>query len=536
MAFCKTIIKMNVTVKDTLTARGIALNPWTGFYFLQSLLINFALGYEFSLLYAVAFSCVLLLLWRAAPRVQKALLAVCSLVAAMYFPFGQAYGAPNFNTLLALHSTNFEESTEIMTIFPWYSYVVSLFILALGVLAVRRRREEKRAWRHFDSVCLAISLVSFFVAPVTNLAYGGVFKFKDTGYPVVRFVKDVVVNNKEVLDEQSRMKELSQQKDSWNVLAVQPKYHTYVVVIGESARRDALGAFGGHWDNTPFASQVKGNIFMDYVSASGSTQKSLGLTLNRVVDDKPQYQDNFVTLANRAGFQTWWFSNQGQIGEYDTAIASIAKRADEVQFLKSGDFEADKNTRDEALLKMTAQVFATQRNTPQLIVLHLMGSHPQACDRTQGKYKDFVQSKETSCYIYSMTQTDDLLKQLYLQLQNTGNTFSMVYFSDHGLAFKERGTDVQYLAHDDKFQQNFQVPFMVVSSDDTSHRLIKARRSANDFLNFFSAWTGIKAKELTPKYKFISEQKAGPTYITNFRLKKVDYTHLQTDVFETRTR
>lgn len=29
-----------------------------------------------------------------------------------------------------------------------------------------------------------------------------------------------------------------------------PKYQTYVVVIGESARRDALGAFGGHWDNT----------------------------------------------------------------------------------------------------------------------------------------------------------------------------------------------------------------------------------------------------------------------------------------------
>lgn len=89
-----------------------------------------------------------------------------------------------------------------------------------------------------------------------------------------------------------------------------------------------------------------------------------------------------MSPANRAGFQTWWFSNQGQIGEYDTAIASIAKRADEVQFLKSGDFEADKNTKDEALLKMTAQVFATQRTQPQLIVLHLMGSHPQACDRT----------------------------------------------------------------------------------------------------------------------------------------------------------
>jgi len=527
---------MNLTAKDTLTARGVALNPWTGFYFLQSLLINFALGYEFSLLYAVAFCCLLLILWRSAPRVQKGVIGVCSLVAAMYFPFGQAYGAPNFNTLLALHSTNFEESTEILTIFPWYNYVVAVFIFGLGVIAVRRKSTPKRTWNHFDSCCLAVSLVCFFIAPVQNLAYGGVFKFKDTGYPVVRFVKDVVVNNQEVLDEQTRMQQFAKMKDTWNVLAVKPKYHTYVVVIGESARRDALGAFGGHWKNTPFASSVNGNLFMDYIAASGSTQKSLGLTLNRVVDGKPQYQDNFVTLANRAGFQTWWFSNQGQIGEYDTAIASIAKRADEVHFLKSGDFEADKNTRDDQLLKMTAQVFAIQRSPPQLIVLHLMGSHPQACDRTQGKYAEFVQSKETSCYLYSMTQTDDLLKQLYGQLQNTGETFSLVYFSDHGLAFKERGTKVQYLAHDDEFQQNFQVPFMVLSSDDKKHRLIKARRSANDFLNFFSAWTGIKTKELVPKYKFISEQKAGVTWITNFKLKKVDYTHLQTDIFTTKSR
>lgn len=105
-----------------------------------------------------------------------------------------------------------------------------------------------------------------------------------------------------------------------------------------------------------FASHVNGTLLLNYIAASGSTQKSLGLTLTRVINGKPQYQDNFVTLANRAGFQTWWFSNQGQIGEYDTAIASIAKRADEVQFLKNGDFEADKNTHDETLLKMTAQV------------------------------------------------------------------------------------------------------------------------------------------------------------------------------------
>ena len=492
---------MNVTLKETLVARRPVLNPWTGFYFLQSLFINLALGYEFSLLYTVAFTCVLHLLWRSFPRAQKVVVGVYSLLAAMYYPFGQAYGAPNFNTLLALHATNIEESTEILTIFPWYSYLLAVFIFALGVIAVRRKPEAPARWGKTDTLGLLFCIAIFFLQPVQNLAWGGVFKVIDTGYPAVRFVKDVVVNNSEVLDEQARMAQLANMKDSWHVLAVKPKYHLYVVVIGESARRDALGAFGGHWDNTPFASSVKGYLFNDYIAASGSTQKSLGLTLNRVVDDKPQFQDNFVTLANRAGFQTWWFSNQGQIGEYDTAIASIAKRADEVQFLKNGDFEANKNTQDEQLLKLTAQVLATRRTQPQLIVLLLMGSHPQACDRTKGKYAVFVQSKETSCYLYTMTQTDDLLSKLYDQLRNTGDSFSMVYFSDHGLAFKERGKEVQYLAHDDKFQQNFQVPFMVLSSDDKTHRVIKARRSANDFLQFFSQWTGITAGQIKNVYR-----------------------------------
>ncbi len=116
-----------------------------GSLLLQSLLINLALGYPFSLLYTAAFTCLLLLLWRYLPRGQKALLGICSLVAACYFPFGQAYGAPNFNTLLALHSTNMEESSEILTIFPWYSYLTGLFIFALGIIALRRQKRRGQA-------------------------------------------------------------------------------------------------------------------------------------------------------------------------------------------------------------------------------------------------------------------------------------------------------------------------------------------------------------------------------------------------------
>lgn len=177
---------MNVTLKETLAARRLALNPWTGFYFLQSLLINLALGYEFSLLYTVAFTCVLHLLWRTFPRVQKGVVGLYSLLAAMYYPFGQAYGAPNFNTLLALHATNVEESTEILTIFPWYNYLLAVFIFALGVIAVRRKPQPPARLGKVEYLGLLFSIGIFFLQPVQNLAWGGVFKVIDSGYPAVR--------------------------------------------------------------------------------------------------------------------------------------------------------------------------------------------------------------------------------------------------------------------------------------------------------------------------------------------------------------
>ncbi len=77
---------------------------------------------------------------------------------------------PNFNTLLALHATNVEESTEILTIFPWYNYLLAVFIFALGVIAVRRRIVEPSRWGKMDTLGLLFSIGIFFLQPVQNLA------------------------------------------------------------------------------------------------------------------------------------------------------------------------------------------------------------------------------------------------------------------------------------------------------------------------------------------------------------------------------
>lgn len=524
---------MNLTLIKTATAGRYRawISPYVGLYLLLSVLINLAFGYPLSVFYSLAFTTLLVLMAAVAPKTQKGLIAVSALIASFYYPFGQVYGPPNFNTLLALHATNAEEASEILLIFPLHDYFIALGILLTGVVALRRKPQEKQRWWHAESACLAFFLVAWFTQPVMNQLTGGVFNPKDTGLPLARFVKDTLESKLSVNQEIERMNQLATLKDNWHVVSVKPQQQIYVVVIGESARRDALGAFGGRWDNTPFISQLNGQFFTRYTSAASSTQKSLGLTLNQVIDGKPEYQNNIITLANRAGFDTWWLSNQGQIGQYDTPIASIARRAKTVHFLKEGDFEADKNTRDEDLLAFTPAALAQPVDRPRLLVYHLVGSHPKACDRTRGRYVEKLHSLETSCYLYSITQTDGFLQQLWQQLHNSGLSFSMIYFSDHGLAFKEKGTRNEYLAHDDKYRQNYEVPMFISSSQDRRHQIVDTPRSANDFLMLFSQWTGIQAQEITPTMRFVSGDKAPPIEVTNFALERLPFSELQQDPF-----
>ncbi|MFG1175364.1 phosphoethanolamine transferase [Erwiniaceae bacterium CAU 1747] len=507
------------------------LSPYTGLYLLLSVMINLAFGYPLSGLYTLAFTALLMLMATVLPRSQKVLLALSALVAGFYYPFGQVYGPPNFNTLLALHATNVEEASEVLMIFPLHDYVIGLTIIAAGLLSLKRKPEPGNPWGHRESACLAFVLVAWLTQPVLNQLTGGVFNLKDAGYPLVRFVKDTIESKLSVDKEIDRMNQLATLQDDWHLLGVKPDRQIYVIVIGESARRDAMGVFGGRWDNTPFASQLNGQFFSQYTSAASSTQKSLGLTLNQVVNGQPQYQNNIISLANRAGFDTWWLSNQGQIGQFDTPIASIARRAKTVHFLKQGDFEADKNTRDEDLLGFTAAALARPVEKPRLLVYHLVGSHPKACDRTRGRVVESLHSSETSCYLYSITQTDGFLRQLWQQLHGSGLSFSLMYFSDHGLAFKEKGTRNEYLTHDDQYRQNFEVPLFITSSNDSRHQIFSQPRSANDFLLLFSQWTGIRAKEINLPYRFISNDKGPTVQVTDFALRRLPFSQLKQDPF-----
>lgn len=101
-------------------------------------------------------------------------------------------------------------------------------------------------------------------------------------------------------------------------------------------------------------------------------------------DGALQFNNNILRLAKLSGLHTYWLSNQGVFGIHDSPVAMIGKDADYSYFIKNGDSNDGAYYPDEALLPEYSR--AIKKPGDKLIVLHLIGSHPDACSRTNGKY------------------------------------------------------------------------------------------------------------------------------------------------------
>ena len=138
-------------------------------------------------------------------------------------------------------------------------------------------------------------------------------------------------------------------------------------------------------------------------------------------------------------------------------------------------------------------------NRPKLIVLHINGSHPQVCNyAVPESYKWRMHDsyyKEAFCYVESIRQTDEFLSFVYDTLKASGQSFSMIYFADHGLSHSEVGGQL-VLKHANPSAQCRDIPLFMTSSEDKERRVVKGRRLARRFVEGAAHWLGIKTRQL----------------------------------------
>ena len=214
---------------------------------------------------------------------------------------------------------------------------------------------------------------------------------------------------------------------------------TVIVVIGESASRDYMHAFTPDfpYPDTPWLDSQLGNPDFNVFTNAYSSWSQTVPVLQRALTEQSQYNDkeffnstSIIDVAKKSGYTTYWFSNQGRYGQYDSAITLVAKTADRAEWTDDSYNFSDKY--DDTLLWYLTQI---DPNANNFIVLHIMGSHIYYNNRYPTEFNQWHGESEVTSvesYANSIHFTDYILSQVFDYAQKNLNLQAMVYFSDHG--------------------------------------------------------------------------------------------------------
>lgn len=416
-----------------------------------------------------------ILLSAKANKITHKIIGFIFLAFSMYIPVGLQYGKLKYSFLISALQTNISESQEFFGELDYKSlYVMAICMIAIVFYLCSKplvSLSRKKQWFAFIML-IALSFNS---------------------YPK-RMASDIVQYSQQAHAELDLLQKSLTGKDTFTGVTFTPKYKNVVVIIGESVTADYLSLYGYSHDTTPWLRTTAGYFATNYVSAAPNTYMSLPRTLSISDGLHQQTNNNVVTLSNKAGMETYWLSNQGYVGEFDTPSTVIAYNAAYKIFLKSGDYNSNDTDDFELLDKLKSVVY---KKTNKAIFMHMIGSHPDSCDRLNGYPITFnIQSKEKiNCYLATINKLDSFVHQTIDILNSSGESYALVYFSDHGMTVD---TSERPVRHGAEYQQNYKVPFFIMTSDKKDRTVINEPISAYSFLAIYEWLAGIHSQEVAP--------------------------------------
>ncbi|MCD7975087.1 MAG: phosphoethanolamine transferase [Phascolarctobacterium sp.] len=214
------------------------------------------------------------------------------------------------------------------------------------------------------------------------------------------------------------------------------KPSTIVLIIGESASRDYMSAFVDYpYDSTPWLHQQKETSNFLLFPHSYSSIIHTVPALERALTEFNQYNDkefytsiSIIDIARKAGYKTYWYSNQGYLSSSDTPVTLIAATADTAKWTKQ-----NLNTiqYDESLLEYLKEVNSKENN---FVIIHLKGSHFNFINRYPKEFTKWGEPGKYDLilnYINSLAYTDHVIEKIYNYAREKLNLQAILYFSDH---------------------------------------------------------------------------------------------------------
>lgn len=339
----------------------------------------------------------------------------------------------NDSAISLIRETDNNEAIEFFKSLPWTIKLISPLFLAFFAFGIYYCNNSPLILDSLPTYNLytLIAIAIFLTVYLWNTKKG---VFIRTG--IVELFLDVseyIQETKRYTHEMSsRLKSL--QVNSQNESVNEPT--TIILVVGESESRDYMSAFCKcEYDTTPWLRELNSSpnclLFKNAYACKDQTVPVLerALTEANQYNTKKFYEScSIIDIAKKAGYKTYWFSNQGHIGSAETAITLIANTADKAEWTKQN---LNQFQYDESLLDNLKTVDSNENN---FIILHLMGSHFNFINRYPQSFARFSKPNKYDLipnYLDSIAYTDNLLSRITKYAKENLNLDALVYFSDH---------------------------------------------------------------------------------------------------------
>lgn len=282
--------------------------------------------------------------------------------------------------------------------------------------------------------------------------------------------------------------------------------NTIVLLIGESVVPSRMQLYDYLIKNTPNQVKEKENMqfYKNAVSPAGITNLSVPLMLSTIkpeefITNKQKLSDNIINFSNYTGYNTYWLSTQSLSG----SISFISSYAKNRKYIAGY---------DDSVIPEFNKILKDRGK--KLIVLHLIGSHPNPCDKIpKSEKKDSKNISE--CYDNSIQYTDKIIAKLMNGLRNENAVF--IYASDHSLKIKKS----EYIHSDSK--ESTKVPFYIWFSNNVNSKYKKT-----ETISELTQTTIIYPKIVEfMGYESIKNYKNKDLKYLNLQLKTIDYSSLK---------
>lgn len=374
---------------------------------------------------------------------------ICVIELVFYYEYSSLFTS---NTFLVIAETNLDESTEFLQeLLSWKlvkNLLKTIFWIVLCPILLSsffQKIIDNTINKYILSLLFFISLIVFIQAhkPKKIIRYYSYFPFFRLAREYYLFILQRR-ENKEALKIQREIENTIEKLQTEN-----QEVETLIFVIGESASRNYLeiyNSYGGYLKNSPYMMKrmEQGELFLfdNVISSESLTALSIPkmMTLKNYENEKTwYYHPSMISILKKAGFTTYWISNQVKNETVGKVFSSLA----DYSFF-SEDLGGELEKHDGILLEEGIKIIGKEKK--RAIFFHLLGSHNTYSKKYPKEFnlysveniKDNIslkQKKYLAEYNNSLYYTDFILEKIFsIFLKEKSILF---YLSDHSEEFWE---------------------------------------------------------------------------------------------------